>query len=183
MSGFLFKRASHLRCSTSCRPSIVKLAYLIKVCYIAGVKVIDRRRTSYEVNVPPSGSLLVAFFSWLKVPDRHQRIGLLKRGKLAMDRHFASSAKRNKNPSRHIQMFRTIGLVIGLIAVRVLMPEVFHAFEYAAISFFNLASKVFAYAPNAIGTQPGSVTGAVGTISSINYVPSSAPLPSYLTSR
>lgn len=77
-------------------------------------------------------------------------------------------------------MFRAIGLVIGLIAIRVLMPEVFHAFEYAAISFFNLVSKVFAYAPNEIGTQSGSATSAFG---SINYIPRAAPLPPYLSAR
>jgi hypothetical protein len=66
-------------------------------------------------------------------------------------------------------MFKAIGLVIGLIAVRVIMPEVFHAFEHAAVSFFGLLSEVFKVAPNSV-TQMGSV-------GIVNYVPQAAPLP------
>lgn len=69
-------------------------------------------------------------------------------------------------------MFKAIGFVIGLIAIRVLMPDVFHAFEYAAIQFFRLAVHVFDYPPNSV-TQMAGVGYA-------NYVPNPAPLPSYL---
>jgi hypothetical protein len=77
-------------------------------------------------------------------------------------------------------MFRAIGLVIGLIAIRLLMPEVFHAFEYAAISFFKLVNQIFAYAPNSIGSQAGSVGHVSSVLDGINYVPSPAKLPAYI---
>jgi hypothetical protein len=53
-------------------------------------------------------------------------------------------------------MFRAIGFVIGLIAIRVLMPGVFHALEQALIMFFSLISHVFASAPQDV-TQFGAV--------------------------
>ena len=68
-------------------------------------------------------------------------------------------------------MFRAIGFVIGLIAIRVLMPEVFQAFESAIISFFKFTGEVFAQTP------PLTQVGAVGII---NYIPEAAPLPSSL---
>ncbi|HEY1037310.1 MAG TPA: hypothetical protein VGE62_01885 [Candidatus Paceibacterota bacterium] len=68
-------------------------------------------------------------------------------------------------------MFKAVGLVIGLIAIRVLMPDVFNAFQHAAIAFFSLVSQVFAYAPQDV-TQLGSVGYA-------NYVPQAAPLPAW----
>ncbi|MBU3668904.1 MAG: hypothetical protein FGM57_02970 [Candidatus Taylorbacteria bacterium] len=71
-------------------------------------------------------------------------------------------------------MFKAIGFVIGLIAIRVLMPDVFHAFESSLVSFFSLTQEVFAIAPNAV-TQ----TGSVGLT---NYIPPMAPLPSTLSS-
>jgi hypothetical protein len=70
-------------------------------------------------------------------------------------------------------MFRAIGFVIVLIALRVIMPEVFHAFNHAAVSFFHLTDQIFSVAPNAV-TQ-------VGSVGIINYVPPAAPLPAYLT--
>ncbi|MCF7865158.1 MAG: hypothetical protein K9M11_01475 [Candidatus Pacebacteria bacterium] len=76
-------------------------------------------------------------------------------------------------------MFRSIGLVIGLIALRVFLPDVFHAFNHTAVSFFHLADKVFAFIPNALTFQIGSV-GHVGSIlDGANFVPSSAPLPNF----
>lgn len=69
-------------------------------------------------------------------------------------------------------MFRAIGLVIGLIAVRVIMPEVFHAFEHAAVAFFSLVGDIFAFSPQSV-TQLGSV-------GNVNYIPSAAPLPAHL---
>ncbi len=73
-------------------------------------------------------------------------------------------------------MFRIIGLVIGLIAIRILMSDVFHAFEGAAISFFNLLQNIFTFAPNTIGTQ----LGGVGAVGGMNYVPQTAMLPNYI---
>ncbi len=68
-------------------------------------------------------------------------------------------------------MFRAIGFVIGLIAVRLIMPDVFFAFEHALISLFDLAGQVFTFAPNSITSQMSAVGG-------INYIPKAAPLPS-----
>lgn len=78
-------------------------------------------------------------------------------------------------------MFKAIGLVIGLIAIRLLMPEVFHAFEHAAVSFFQLVNNIFAHAPNSIGGQAGSVGTTGSVLDGINYVPRPAKLPAYLT--
>ncbi len=67
-------------------------------------------------------------------------------------------------------MFKAIGFVIGLIAIRVLMPDVFHAFEHTLIKFFSLVNEVFAYTPQSV-TQMGSA--------GVNYIPASAPLPDW----
>jgi hypothetical protein len=53
-------------------------------------------------------------------------------------------------------MFKAIGFVIGLIAIRLLMPEVFGAFEKMLIMFLSLLSEIFAYAPQDV-TQLGSI--------------------------
>lgn len=74
-------------------------------------------------------------------------------------------------------MFQSIGLVIGLIAIRVFMPEVFHAFEHSAISFFSLLDTVLAYLPNSVTMQTGSVGHVGSVLDGANFVPSSAPLP------
>lgn len=90
-----------------------------------------------------------------------------------MSRHCAKSAQRIKILPTKILMFKAIGFVIALIAVRVIMPEVFSAFNHAAVSFFHLTDQIFSVAPNAV-TQ-------VGSVGIINYVPPAAPLPTYLT--
>ena len=77
-------------------------------------------------------------------------------------------------------MFRAIGLVIGLIAVRVFLPDLFNAFEHAAVAFFNLVEQVFTHAPNSV-IQSG-VASAGSVLDGANYVPSPAPLPAYLSS-
>jgi hypothetical protein len=88
---------------------------------------------------------------------------------LAMSRHCASSAQRKQKPSRTHLMFRAIGFVIGLIAIRVIMPEVFHAFEHFAITFFQLAGHIFDYPPQSVTQMAG--------IGYTNYVPQTASLP------
>ena len=54
-------------------------------------------------------------------------------------------------------MFRAIGFVIGLIAIRVLMPDVFSALQNVLIMFFNVLGQVLSYAP-----QDVNQLGAVG---------------------
>lgn len=68
-------------------------------------------------------------------------------------------------------MFRAIGLVIALIAVRLVMPTVFHAFEHALVSFFELTGNIFAFMPTNMATQ-------MSALGSANYIPKAAPLPS-----
>ncbi len=68
-------------------------------------------------------------------------------------------------------MFRAIGLVILLVAIRLVMPPVFTAFEHALVSLLNLAGQIFAVAPNGVTTQ-------MSALGAINYVPKAAPLPS-----
>jgi hypothetical protein len=65
-------------------------------------------------------------------------------------------------------MFKAIGFVIALIAIRLLMSDVYHAFEHAVVSFFHLAEIAFSYSPQSV-TQ----MYAAG----VNYVPAAAPLP------
>jgi hypothetical protein len=65
-------------------------------------------------------------------------------------------------------MFRAIGFVIVLIAIRVIMPDVFAAFEHAAVQFFDLFTVVFSYPPNSVTQMAG--------VGYINYIPPPAPL-------
>ena len=69
-------------------------------------------------------------------------------------------------------MFRAIGIVIMLIAIRVLMPEVFHAGEHALIQFFSLAGNVFAHAPTDMSID-------LRQLSAAGYSPRPAPMPIY----
>ncbi len=65
-------------------------------------------------------------------------------------------------------MFRAIGFVIVLIAIRVIMPDVFAAFQHAAVQFFDLFSIVFSYPPNSVTQMAG--------VGFIDYVPPAASL-------
>jgi hypothetical protein len=53
-----------------------------------------------------------------------------------------------------MKIFRAIGLVIGLIALRLLMSEVFHAVESALVSFFGALQRFAEFA------NPSSFTAA-----------------------
>ncbi len=55
-------------------------------------------------------------------------------------------------------MFRAIGFVIGLIAIRVLMPDVFHATEHALIQFLTMASDIIAHAPTNVTIDASQMT-------------------------
>jgi len=68
-------------------------------------------------------------------------------------------------------MFRLIGFVVLLIAIRLFMPSVFFSVEHALISLFDLAGNIFSIAPTDITTQMSAPGG-------INYIPKAAPLPS-----
>lgn len=68
-------------------------------------------------------------------------------------------------------MFKAIGFVIALIAIRLLMSDVYNAFEHTVISFFGLVDSVFSYAP-----QDVTQMYAAG----VHYVPAAAPLPAAL---
>lgn len=77
-------------------------------------------------------------------------------------------------------MFRAIGFVIVLIALRLVMPSVFHAFEHALVSFFSLADTIFAFAPNGPNGVTSFMPGQMSAVGSINYIPKAAPLPAAL---
>lgn len=75
-------------------------------------------------------------------------------------------------------MFKAIGFVVVLIAIRLLMPSVFSAFEHALVSFFDLTSHIFAFSPNAInGPLVSPFSGQMSAVGSVNYIPKPAPLP------
>jgi hypothetical protein len=69
-------------------------------------------------------------------------------------------------------MFRSIGLVIVLIALRIMLPGAFHAFEHAAVSFFGFADDVFSHPPTSIARDYASNQAA-----GISYIPKPAPMP------
>ena len=77
-------------------------------------------------------------------------------------------------------MFRAIGFVIVLIALRLVMPSVFHAFEHALISFFDLADTIFAFSPVGPNGVTSHMPGQLSAVGSINYIPHAAPLPAAL---
>jgi hypothetical protein len=55
-------------------------------------------------------------------------------------------------------MFRAIGFVFGLIAIRVLMPDVFYAVEHALTSIFLLVAEVIAHAPAGVSIDAAQMT-------------------------
>lgn len=77
-------------------------------------------------------------------------------------------------------MFRAIGLVFGLIAIRIFLPDLFHAFEHTAVQFFGMLDQIFDYPPNTVIQSGVASVGSV--LDGANFVPSPAPLPAYLTS-
>lgn len=69
-------------------------------------------------------------------------------------------------------MFKAIGLVIILIALRLMMSSAFHAFEHAAVSFFGFAEEIFKHPPTAVASDYQSMQAA-----GVSYIPKPAPLP------
>ena len=63
-------------------------------------------------------------------------------------------------------MFKAIGLVLLLIAVRVLMPELFHAMAGAGTKFFGAISRMMDYVDPANLSLKGLANPA-----GINYMP------------
>ncbi len=69
-------------------------------------------------------------------------------------------------------MFKSIGLVIVLIALRFMLPTAFHAFERAATSFFGYTEEIFQHPPTAVARDYQSMQAA-----GVSYIPKPAPLP------
>lgn len=76
-------------------------------------------------------------------------------------------------------MIRSVCLVIGLIAMRMYMPEFFHAFEYSAHLSFSLLDKGIAYIPDSWITQLASVGHFSSMIDGQRFMPGSADLPAF----
>ncbi len=55
-------------------------------------------------------------------------------------------------------MFRAIGFVITLVAIRVFMPEVFFAAEHALIALFTMAGDIVAHAPTSVSVDASRMT-------------------------
>ncbi len=79
-------------------------------------------------------------------------------------------------------MFRAIGFVIIIIALRLILPTAFSAFESSAVTFFHFVEEVLAYAPTTLvqdlaqGIQ-GQQAGVLPGHEQMNFVPAPAPLP------
>lgn len=79
-------------------------------------------------------------------------------------------------------MFRAIGFVITIIALRLILPTAFDAFEHTAVTFFHFVEEVLAYAPTTLvqdlsqGIQ-GQQAGVLPGLEQMNFVPAPAPLP------
>jgi len=69
-------------------------------------------------------------------------------------------------------MFRAIGFVIGLIAVRLMLPVAFDAFEGAATQFFHFSGEIFAHPPTAVVRDMQDLQTA-----GVNFIPQPTPLP------
>lgn len=69
-------------------------------------------------------------------------------------------------------MFKAIGLVIVLIALRFMLPGAFHAFEHAAVSFFGYAEDIFEHPPTSVARDYQSMQAA-----GVSYIPKPAPMP------
>ncbi len=68
-------------------------------------------------------------------------------------------------------MFKAIGFVVVLVAIRVIMPEVFHGFERTLLTFYHVTERMLVYAPNDVVNLAGA-----------SYIPKPNPayLPNYL---
>ncbi len=69
-------------------------------------------------------------------------------------------------------MFKAIGLVIVLIALRFMLPTAFRAFEHAATSFFGYAGDIFSHPPTSVARDYQAMQAA-----GVSYIPKPAPLP------
>lgn len=87
----------------------------------------------------------------------------------AIRRRVSESLSHN---TTNYPMFRSIGIVIVLIALRFMLPTAFHAFEHAATSFFGFAEDIFDHPPTAVARDYQSMQAA-----GISYLPKPAPLP------
>lgn len=54
-------------------------------------------------------------------------------------------------------MFRAIGLILLLIAVRFLMPMVFHGLEATLVQFFQVSGAVLTKSQDLLQASPGAV--------------------------
>lgn len=69
-------------------------------------------------------------------------------------------------------MFKSIGFVISLIAIRLLLPAAFHAFESASVQFFGFTTEIFRHPPTAVFRDLGQAQAA-----GVLYIPQPAPMP------
>lgn len=74
-------------------------------------------------------------------------------------------------------MIKSIVLLLGLVALRAYLPEMYQAYEVAMNQFFHLTNTALASAPDILGSQSGSVGKAIGNI---QFVPTDIQLPAYL---
>lgn len=56
-----------------------------------------------------------------------------------------------------MKIFRAIGLIIGIIGLKILMPKVFGAFEHTLLSFFDVVQGVFVLGGDTLHTMPAAV--------------------------
>jgi len=89
------------------------------------------------------------------------------RGEVGNKLTIAASHRDYQYPSINLNiMFRAIGIVIILIALRLLMPELFHGIQHLMLTFFQTTERMFSYAPTDVLQMSGAA-----------YIPAAAPLP------
>lgn len=76
-------------------------------------------------------------------------------------------------------MFKSIGFVISLIAVRIFLPVAFHAFEATTVQFFGFAGEIFSHPPTAIFRDLGTGPATSGQTAGMSYIPKPAPMPDF----
>lgn len=54
-------------------------------------------------------------------------------------------------------IFRAIGFIIVLLAIRILMPEVFSGLEETLLKFFASLQSVLSYGPEMLATPIGQI--------------------------
>ena len=68
-------------------------------------------------------------------------------------------------------MFRAIGLVVLLIAIKIMMPGLFGSVDQAGTKFFNAIGRTADF----IDPSKVKISGLANPVAGVNYIPKPAP--------